>query len=56
MASGMDKNYKCGYCCQYLRDMTDPRELPCDKGHVHCKTCMEIDYEELNGVICPHCK
>ena len=45
---------KCGYCCQSVENMIDPKELPC--GHINCRTCMEDGYKEKNGVVCPHCK
>ena len=46
----------CGFCCQPFEDMTDPKELPCDKSHISCRPCLEMDYNLKGGVSCPHCQ
>ena len=44
---------RCSYCWEFLDSMSDPRLLPCS--HISCKTCLENDFTERNGLRCPQC-
>jgi len=41
----MAEEESCGYCCQQLVNIVNPKQLPC--GHSFCLVCLQEDFQSF---------